>query len=278
MADGRSPGRGTGRGSGQGAGRAPKKPKRRDVARTALGEAPEKRGLKKPVAKGAEQQAAREMFTKVKTARGRKLSSTKWLQRQLNDPFVARARAEGYRSRAAYKLIELDDKFGFLRPGGRIVDLGAAPGGWAQVAVARTGGEGRGRVVGIDYLGMEPVDGADVLEMDFLDEDAPGRLNAMLGGEADVVMSDMAAPTTGHRATDHLRIIALAEEALGFAEEVLAPGGAFVAKVLQGGSEASLLDRLKRSFARVAHAKPEASRADSAEMYVVATGYKGRNA
>ena len=248
--------------------------RRRDVARTALGEAPEKRGLKKPVAKGAEQQAAREMFTKVKTARGRKLSSTKWLQRQLNDPFVARARAEGYRSRAAYKLIELDDKFGFLRPGGRVVDLGAAPGGWCQVAVARTGA--RGRVVGIDYLGMEPVDGADVLEMDFLDEAAPARLEALLGGEADVVMSDMAAPTTGHRATDHLRIVSLAEEALGFAEEVLAPGGAFLAKVLQGGSESNLLSRLKGGFARVAHAKPEASRADSAEMYVVATGFRGR--
>ena len=256
----------------------PKKPKRRDVSRTALGETPEKRGLKKPVAKGADQQAKREMFTKVKTARGRKLSSTQWLQRQLNDPFVARARAEGYRSRAAYKLLELDDKFGFLRPGGRIVDLGAAPGGWCQVAVARTGGVGRGRVVGIDYLGMEPVDGAAVLEMDFLDEAAPDRLKALLGGGADVVMSDMAAPTTGHRPTDHLRIVALAEEALGFAEEVLAPGGAYVAKVLQGGSEGSLLARLKANFQRVAHAKPEASRADSAEMYVVATGYKGGTA
>ena len=247
--------------------------KRRNVARTALGETPPKRGLKKPVDQGAEQQANREMFTKVKTARGRKLSSTQWLQRQLNDPYVARARAEGYRSRAAYKLIELDDKFGFLRPGGRVVDLGAAPGGWCQVAVARTGGTGR--VVGIDYLGMPPVDGAAVLEMDFTDEDAPGRLEAMLGGPADVVMSDMAAPTTGHRATDHLRIVALAEEALDFAEEVLAPGGAYLAKVLQGGSEQGLLDRLKRGFGRVAHAKPAASRQDSAEMYVVATGFRG---
>ena len=254
----------------------PPKRRKRAAARTALGEEPEKRGLKKPVAGGAEQQANREMFAKVKTARGRKLSSTKWLQRQLNDPYVARARAEGYRSRAAYKLIELDDKFGVLKPGGRVVDLGAAPGGWCQVAVART--KGTGRVVGIDYLGMEPVDGAEVLQMDFTDEAAPDRLRALLGGRADVVMSDMAAPTTGHRATDHLRIVALAEEALGFAEEVLAPGGAFLAKVLQGGSEQTLLDRMKRGFERVAHAKPAASRQDSAEMYVVATGYRGDGA
>ena len=249
------------------------RPKRRPVARTALGAEPQKRGLQKPVTSDAEQQANREMFAKVKTARGRKLSSTKWLQRQLNDPYVARARAEGYRSRAAYKLIELDDKFGVLRPGARVVDLGAAPGGWCQVAVQRTAPGGR--VVGIDYLGMPPVEGAEVLEMDFTDEAAPARLRQLLGGQADVVMSDMAAPTTGHRATDHLRIVALAEEALGFAEGVLAPGGAFLAKVLQGGSEKALLDRLKRGFARVAHAKPSASRQDSAEMYVVATGFRG---
>ena len=255
----------------------PKRPgakkRKRAVERTALGEAPEKRGLKKAGPGGAEQQANREMFTKVKTARGRKLSSTQWLQRQLNDPYVARARAEGYRSRAAYKLIELDDKFGFLKPGGRVVDLGAAPGGWCQVAVARTGG--KGRVVGIDYLGMEPVDGAEVLEMDFTDPGAPERLKALIGGGADVVMSDMAAPTTGHRATDHMRIVALAEDALDFAEEVLAPGGAYLAKVLQGGSERTLLDRMKRRFAKVSHAKPAASRQDSAEMYVVATGFEG---
>ena len=251
-----------------------KRAKRPDLSRTALGETPEKRGLQKPVTASAQQQASREMFTKVKTARGRKLSSTQWLQRQLNDPFVLQAKAEGYRSRAAYKLIELDDKFGFLKPGGRIVDLGAAPGGWCQVAVART--EGAGRVVGIDYLGMEPVDGAEVLELDFLTEEAPARLEALLGGDADVVMSDMAAPTTGHRATDHLRIVSLAEDALDFAEEVLAPGGAYLAKVLQGGSEKSLLDRLKARFDKVHHAKPAASRADSAEMYVVATGYRGR--
>jgi 23S rRNA (uridine2552-2'-O)-methyltransferase len=252
--------------------RPPKKARRTDLSRTALGETPEKRGMRNAPELSAEQRAKRDLATKVKTARGRKLSSTRWLQRQLNDPFVLRAKAEGYRSRAAYKLIELDDRFGFLKPGGRIVDLGAAPGGWCQVAVQRTGG--RGRVVGIDYLGMPPVEGADVLELDFLDAAAPERLKALLGGPADVVMSDMAAPTTGHRATDHLRIVALAEEALGFAEEVLAPGGAFLAKVLQGGTEKALLARLKQGFERVAHAKPEASRADSAEMYVVATGFK----
>ncbi len=247
--------------------------RRADLARTALGAEPPKRSLKKPVASDAEQRAKRELAEKVKTARGRKLSSTQWLQRQLNDPFVMRAKAEGYRSRAAYKLIGLNEKYHFLKPGGRIVDLGAAPGGWCQVAVRET--KGTGRVVGIDYLAMPPIDGAALLELDFLDEGAPGALKAALGGEADVVMSDMAAPTTGHRATDHLRIIALAERALDFAEEVLAPGGTFLAKVLQGGSEKSLLDRLKQKFGRVAHAKPEASRADSSEMYVVALGYRG---
>ncbi len=247
------------------------KPKRTNIARTALGTEPEKRGLKKKPTSTADQTAKRELTEKVKTARGRKLSSTLWLQRQLNDPYVVRARAEGYRSRAAYKLIELQEKFGFLRPGGRIVDLGAAPGGWCQVAVRETGASGR--VVGIDYLEMPPVEGTDLLQMDFLEPEAPARLKDLLDGEADVVMSDMAAPTTGHRPTDHLRIMALAETALDFAEEVLAPGGTFIAKVLQGGSEKSLLDRLKANFTKVAHAKPEASRADSAEMYVVATGF-----
>jgi 23S rRNA (uridine2552-2'-O)-methyltransferase len=254
---------------------APKrgKKKRRDIARTALGAEPEKRGLKDKPKYEAEQQAQRELTAKVKTARGRKISSTLWLQRQLNDPFVSRARAEGYRSRAAYKLTELDEKFDLLKPGGRVVDLGAAPGGWSQVAVRET--QPGGRVVAIDYLEMPPIEGVTVLQLDFLDDDAPDRLRAALGGGADIVMSDMAAPTTGHRATDHLRIIALAEMALDFAETVLAPGGGFVAKVLQGGSERALLDRLKRDFTRVAHAKPKASRADSAEMYVVATGFRG---
>ena len=243
-----------------------------------------KGGGSKPNALGGEQPtrkmkadsktvADRELTVRVKTARGRKIGSKLWLERQLNDPFVSRAKKEGYKSRAAYKLIELDDKFSMLKPGGRIVDLGAAPGGWCQVAVART--KGTGKVVGIDYLEMEDVQGADLLEMDFLDDGAPEALKAMLSGPADVVLSDMAAPTTGHRATDHMRIISLAEEALGFAEEVLAPGGAFVAKVLQGGSEKQLLDRLKKNFTKLHHAKPEASRSDSAEMYVVGLGFRG---
>ncbi|MEM6650462.1 MAG: RlmE family RNA methyltransferase [Pseudomonadota bacterium] len=220
----------------------------------------------------ADQRAKRELTTKVKTARGRKISSTLWLQRQLNDPYVMRAKAEGYRSRAAYKLLELQERFGFLKPGGRIVDLGAAPGGWCQVAVQET--KGKGIVVGIDYLDIPPIEGADLLQLDFLEEDAPAQLKKMLGGPADVVMSDMAAPTTGHRSTDHMRIIALAETALDFAEEVLAPDGTYVAKVLQGGTEKTLLNRLKQHFGKVAHAKPKASRADSAEMYVVAMGFK----
>jgi 23S rRNA (uridine2552-2'-O)-methyltransferase len=247
----------------------PKKPGKGSSKPNALGDEPEVRRLKK----GSKTVADRELTVKVKTARGRKIGSKLWLERQLNDPFVARARKEGYKSRAAYKLIELDEKFGILKPGARIVDLGAAPGGWCQVAVQRT--EGKGQVVGIDYLEMEDVHGAELLQMNFLDDEAPEALKALLGGPADAVLSDMAAPTTGHRATDHMRIIALAEEALGFAEEVLAPGGSFVAKVLQGGSEKDLLDRLKRNFAKVAHAKPDASRSDSAEMYVVGTGFRG---
>ena len=239
-----------------------------------MGETPEKRGLKQKPTSSADQSAKRELTEKVKTARGRKLSSTLWLQRQLNDPYVVRARAEGYRSRAAYKLIELNEKFGFLKAGGRVVDLGAAPGGWCQVAVRET--KGKGRVVGIDYLGMPEVDGAQVLELDFLEEGAPDKLKTLLHGAADVVMSDMAAPTTGHKTTDHMRIISLAETALDFAEDVLAPGGTFLAKVLQGGSEKSLLDRLKERFEKTAHFKPDASRADSAEMYVVATGFKAK--
>lgn len=225
---------------------------------------------------GSKTVADRDLTVKVKSARGRKLGSTLWLQRQLNDPFVARAKKEGYRSRAAYKLIELDDRFGLLKPGARVVDLGAAPGGWCQVALQRT--KGRGQIVGIDYLEVEDLPGVELLAVDFLEDGAAEALKQRLGGPADVVLSDMAAPTTGHRATDHLRIVALADEALGFAEEVLAPGGAFVAKVLQGGSEKQLLDRLKANFTKVAHAKPEASRSDSAEMYVVGTGFRGRAA
>ena len=220
--------------------------------------------------------SGRNIKQRLKSAKGRKLSSARWLQRQLSDPYVAEARRLGYRSRAAFKLIEMDDRFGFLRPGARVVDLGAAPGGWAQVAVERC--RPGGRVVGIDLQPGEPLDGAGFLEGDFLEEAGLGRLMAALGGPADVVLSDMAAPSSGHAPTDHLRVVALAEAALDFAGEVLAPGGAFVAKVLQGGSEASLLKRLKRDFRSVRHVKPPASRADSAELYVVATGFRGGEA
>lgn len=217
----------------------------------------------------------RQQTVRVKTAHKRSLSSTLWLQRQLNDPYVAEAKRLGYRSRAAFKLVQLDEKFKLLGPGKRVVDLGAAPGGWTQVAIARVGSDkGRGRVVGLDILPMEPIPGADLIQADFLAPEAPDQLRALLGGGADVVMSDMAAPTTGHAKTDHLRVIALAETALMFALEVLEPGGAFVAKVFQGGSERDLLDPLKKHFAIVRHAKPSASRADSSEMYVVATGFR----
>jgi 23S rRNA (uridine2552-2'-O)-methyltransferase len=213
---------------------------------------------------------------RLKTARKRSLSSQKWLERQLNDPYVARARREGYRSRAAYKLLEIDDKHRLLRPGQRVVDLGAAPGGWSQIAARRVGSpDGRGRVVGIDLLPIDPMPGVEFVELDFLDESAPGRLTELLGGPADVVMSDMAANTTGHKKTDHLRIMGLAEAAAQFAREILAPGGAFVAKVFQGGTENQLLADLKRDFATVRHVKPQASRADSSELYVLATGFRG---
>ncbi len=251
----------------------PKTTQKTDITKTALGKEPEKRVLKRSTKSDADQRAKRELTTNVKTAKGRKISSTLWLQRQLNDPFVAQARAEGYRSRAAYKLKEINEKFGLLSKNARVVDLGAAPGGWCQVAVRAVGP--KGRVIGIDYLHMPPVEGADVLEMDFLDAGAPEQLKALLGGDADVVLSDMAAPTTGHQATDHMRIIALAETALDFAEEVLTEGGHFVAKVFQGGADNDLLIRLKKNFKKVAHAKPKASRQDSAEMYVIAIGYKG---
>ena len=217
------------------------------------------------------------MSQRVKTAKGRKISSTRWLQRQLNDPYVAEARRVGYRSRAAFKLIELDDRFHFLAAGGRVVDLGAAPGGWTQVAVERTRARqsGGGRVVSIDVTEFDPVVGAIVLHHDFLDAEAPTALRDALAGTADVVLSDMAAPATGHTATDHLRVIGLVESALAFAAEVLAPGGTFVAKVLQGGTEQVLLAQIKCLFATVKHAKPPSSRSGSAEMYVVAQGFRG---
>ncbi|WP_205789771.1 RlmE family RNA methyltransferase [Microvirga makkahensis] len=215
----------------------------------------------------------RNLKQRVKTANKRSLSSQKWLERQLNDPYVARAKREGYRSRAAFKLLEIDEKYHILKPGQRIVDLGAAPGGWSQIAAKKVGP--KGKVVGIDLLPIDPMAGVEFIQLDFLDESAPGKLIEMLGGPADVVMSDMAANTTGHKKTDHLRIIGLAEAAIYFAREILAPGGVFVAKVFQGGTENQLLADLKRDFAVVRHVKPAASRADSAELYVLATGFRG---
>jgi 23S rRNA (uridine2552-2'-O)-methyltransferase len=217
----------------------------------------------------------RPLAVRVKTARQRKPSSTKWLARQLNDPFVAEARRLFYRSRAAFKLIQLDDRFRLLAPGRRIVDLGCAPGGWTQIAATRVGAiAGRGKVVGIDLLATDPIAGAILLTGDFHDPAAAARIREALGGPADVVLSDMAAPATGHAATDHLRIVALAEDAFVFAGTILKPGGAFVAKVFQGGTEGVLLAALKRAFAEVRHAKPAASRAESAETYVVAKGFR----
>ena len=217
---------------------------------------------------------------RVKTAAKRSVSSARWLERQLNDPYVAASKREGFRSRAAYKLIEIDDKYKILKPGQRVVDLGAAPGGWSQVAADRVKSiDGRGQVVAIDYLGMEPLAGVEIVELDFTDETAEEKLKSLLrDGGADVVLSDMAAPTVGHAKTDHLRIMGLAEAAAVFACEVLAPGGAFVCKVFQGGTEKDLLDILKTSFAVVRHVKPPASRSDSAELYVVATGFRGLKA
>ena len=219
----------------------------------------------------------RPLKVRVKSGKTRSLSSKLWLERQLNDPYVDRARREGFRSRAAYKLAEIDDKHRLLKGGARMVDLGAAPGGWSQVAAKRIGADaGRGRVIALDLLDMAPIAGVDFVQLDFLDPAAPERIKALLGGPADVVLSDMAANATGHRKTDHIRIMALAEAAAEFAGEVLAPGGAFLCKVLQGGTETTLLAALKRDFASVKHVKPSASRADSAELYLLATGFRGR--
>ena len=213
----------------------------------------------------------------VRTGGKRKLSSKLWLERQLNDPYVARARREGYRSRAAFKLIEIDDKYRLLKPGLTVVDLGAAPGGWSQVAARRVAAaESKGRVVAIDLLEMGEIPGVQFAQLDFHADDAPGRLRAMLGGRADVVLSDMAANTTGHRKTDQLRIVGLVEIAAAFASDVLNPGGAFLAKVFQSGADADLLAQLKRDFATVRHVKPASSRQDSSERYVLATGFRGR--
>ena len=220
----------------------------------------------------------RQLKVRVKTAKRRTASSTRWLERQLNDPYVARAHDEGYRARSAYKLIEIDDRYRLLASGKRVVDLGAAPGGWSQVSAARVRStDANPLVVAIDYLDMDPLPGVTVLKKDFLDDDAPAAIRAALGGHpADVVLSDMAAPTTGHRQTDHLRTIHLCEVAAEFAGEILRPGGHFLAKVFRGGTEGALLARLKRDFQSLHHVKPPASRAQSAELYLVAKGFRGR--
>ncbi|MGV6840367.1 MAG: RlmE family RNA methyltransferase [Planktomarina sp.] len=223
----------------------------------------------------------RDLRVKVKTARGRKLSSTLWLERQLNDPYVKRAQADGYRGRAAYKILELDDKYRFLVPGARVVDLGCAPGGWCQVAVKRVNalgekkGKSVGSVLGVDLKEVDPIPGADLHVLDFMSDDADTQVKDWLGGTADVVMSDMAAASSGHKQTDHLRIMALCEAAAYMAFDVLTPGGTFVAKVLAGGAEGELQALLKQKFTKVAHVKPPASRSDSSEKFVVATGFRG---
>ncbi len=232
-------------------------------------------GKKKSGAKSTEV-TGRLLHTKVKSARGRKYSSKLWLERQLNDPYVIEAKTRGLRSRAAFKFMQLDERYKLLKSGDSVVDLGAAPGGWTQIAVDRVGAlKGKGQVLAVDILEMEPIPGAEVMQLDFTTEDADTRVKDALGGPVNAVISDMAAPTTGHRQTDHLRIVYMCELALAFAEDVLAPGGIFVAKVLKGGTENQLLDQLKRSFATVRHAKPDASRPDSREAYVVATGFRG---
>ncbi|WP_088342890.1 MULTISPECIES: RlmE family RNA methyltransferase [Rhodomicrobium] len=237
---------------------------------------------KSPGGKGGKSSAGSDRALKVRvlTARKRTLSSTRWLQRQLNDPYVVAAKRDGFRSRAAYKLIEIDDKYKILKPGDAVVDLGAAPGGWSQVAATRVKSEdGKGLVVGIDVTDIDVIPGVIFLHADFMDDGAPGALIAALGGRRpQSVLSDMAAPATGHRHTDHLRIMGLCETALDFAVEVLAPGGTFLCKVLQGGTAQDLLDTMKRNFATVRHVKPKASRADSAELYVLATGFRGKTA
>jgi len=225
----------------------------------------------------------RDLTVKVKTARGRKMSSTKWLQRQLNDPYVQRAKADGYRGRAAYKILELNEKFQFLTPGKRVVDLGAAPGGWCQVAVPRVNALGErtgkpvGTILGVDLQEMEPIAGAELHQLDFMEDDADVKVKEWLGGKADVVMSDMAASASGHKQTDHLRIIALCEAAAYFAFDVLEEGGVFIAKVLAGGAEGDLMKVLKSKFNKVVNVKPPSSRSDSSEKFVVATGFRGNN-
>lgn len=234
--------------------------------------------------KGSSGRGQRDLRVRVKTAKGRKLSSTLWLDRQLNDPYVIRAKREGYRGRAAYKILELDDKYKFLVPGARVVDLGCAPGGWCQVAVSRVNSLGEragkkvGTVLGIDLQEVDPIAGAEIHQLDFLSEGADDQVKEWLGGRADVVMSDMAASASGHKGTDHLRIVALIEAAAQLAFDVLEPGGTFVAKVLAGGAENEMQAMLKRNFTKVANVKPPASRSDSSEKFVVAQGFRGRAA
>ncbi|WP_370286129.1 RlmE family RNA methyltransferase [Pseudooceanicola nanhaiensis] len=236
---------------------------------------------KKPTGKNTSGRGQRDLTVKVKTARGRKLSSTRWLQRQLNDPYVQRAKAEGYRGRAAFKIMELDDKFRFLVPGARVVDLGCAPGGWIQVAVPRINalgeksGKAVGRIIGVDLQAVDPIPGAEIHQLDFMEDDADEKVKDWLGGQADVVMSDMATASSGHKQTDHLRIIALCEAAAYLAFDVLAENGTFVAKVLAGGAEGELQKLLKQKFTKVANMKPPSSRSDSSEKFVVATGFRG---
>ncbi len=236
---------------------------------------------KTPTGKNTSGRGQRDLKVKVKTARGRKLSSTRWLQRQLNDPYVKRAQSEGYRGRAAFKILELDDKYRFLVPGARVIDLGCAPGGWCQVAVKRVNALGEksgkkiGTVLGIDLQEVEPIAGAEIYQLDFMDDGADDKVKDWLGGKADVVMSDMAASSSGHKQTDHLRIMSLCETAAYFAFDVLEPGGTFVAKVLAGGAEGDLQKILKQKFEKVANVKPPASRSDSSEKFVVATGFRG---
>ncbi len=210
---------------------------------------------------------------RVKTAKKRTTSSARWLQRQLNDPYVVAAKEAGYRSRAAFKILQLDEQFHFIKAGQRVIDLGAAPGGWSQVVVKRIGA--KGKLIALDIQEMDPIGGAEIIHMDFLDDDAPEKLKELLGGKASLVLSDMAPSTTGHTATDHIRIMGLAENAAHFAVEVLAPNGVFVCKYFQGGAEKSLLDMLKKNFAKVRHAKPASSRQDSSESFIVAMGFKG---
>lgn len=236
-----------------------------------------------PKKKNTSGRGQRDLTVKVKSAKGRKISSTRWLQRQLNDPYVQRAKAEGYRGRAAYKIMELDDKFRFLVPGARVVDLGCAPGGWLQIAVKRVNalgdkkGKAIGTVLGVDLQEVEPLAGTEVHQLDFMEDDADVKVKEWLGGNADVVMSDMAAASSGHKQTDHLRIIALCEAAAYFAFDVLEEGGTFVAKVLAGGAEGDLQKLLKQKFQKVANVKPPSSRSDSSEKFVIATGFKGRD-